>query len=355
MEDLPPYTTFGVSTIPSLLPTSDTVVKYQPVPMNMNNHHQVLKAISASNKSVASLTNILGTYLKSKLAKEVWRKPDGFPLQFRDSPQVLRKYIYVMHKLETLSGKVLNHHQDIQSEWMATLGPFRREIFAVLHNDNNVVRCFAKEIPESPLMLPKLDEYALGLRRGQYWHHRSARAIGDPMSLLSKVRTVILLCDNISMNQSGHGRSGSAPIVTQTGWSQAQRLLGEVAVQVSKYNLHGIDIHFLNQPSFYSGILAAHGVNEIFNTVHPCSVAYSIVGHRVSDILEGYISTLRYYRELMPLNLLVITDGSINDDTKVLRDISITLSNMGFLLINWVSHLFRSRRKTTARLQGLKW
>ena len=141
------------------------------------------------------------------------------------------------------------------------------------------------------------------------------------MSLLSKVRTVILLCDNISMNQSSHGRSGSAPIVTQTGWSQAQRLLGEVAPQVSKYNPHGIDIHFLNQPTFYSGIHAAHGVNEIFNTVHPCTVAYSMVGHRVSDILDGYISTLRYYRDLMPLNLLVITDGSINDEQSLTQGI----------------------------------
>src|SRR5271169_4061740 len=184
-DELPPYSAFGGSNVPSLLPTSDTMVNYQDVPMDVSNSYYTLKAISASNKSVSSLTNIVGTYLKRKTVKEAWRKPDGLPLQFRYSRPVLRKYVYIMHKLETISGQVLHRHQDIRNEWETALGPFRRQIFAELYNDNNVVRCFAKEIPESPLTLPRLDEYSSGLKRGQYWHHPSAQATTDPLSLLA--------------------------------------------------------------------------------------------------------------------------------------------------------------------------
>ena len=233
-----------------------------------------------------------------------------------------------MHKLETLSRKVLTQHQEIRTEWENAVGPFRREIFVELYNANNVVRCFATEIPESPLTLPKLDDYALGLKQGQYWYHQSASAKRDPLSLLTKVRTVILLTDNNSMRFSGHVSSRSSRPDSSPGWSQARQLLAEVAPKVSEYNRHGIDIHFLNRPTFYAGIHTASEIGEVFDSVIPRSGTYTLTGHKISDILDGYMSTLRYYRDLMPLNLLVITAGRTDDEATLIVGIEDHLSQV---------------------------
>ena len=329
-DELPPYSAYGGSNIPALLPASETVVTYQAVPMDVRNCRHTLKAISTSNKSVSTLINILGTYVNRKTTKETWLIPDGVPFHLRYSRPSLRKYVYIMHKLETLSGKVLNHYQVIQTEWEEALGLFRRQVFAELYNDNNVVRCFATEIPESPLTLPTLDEYALGLRHGQYWYQRSGLRSADPLSLLSKVRTVILLNDNISMTSTPAFPNNPSQMVSsaKTGWSQAHHLLAEVAPKVSKYNRRGIDIHFVNQPAFYAGVHTAPEVNEVFNTVTPCTTTYNILSLKLVKILDGYISTLYYYRNLLPLNLLVITNITPDHEESLMTGIEERLSHV---------------------------
>src|SRR5271155_5643753 len=90
-EPLPTYSAYGFN-IPALLPQSEMVVNYQTVPMDVRNCRHTLKAIAASNKSVPSLINILGTYVNGKAAKEAWLTPDGIPLQFCYSRPTLRRY-----------------------------------------------------------------------------------------------------------------------------------------------------------------------------------------------------------------------------------------------------------------------
>jgi hypothetical protein len=73
-----------------------------------------------------------------------------------------------------------------------------------------------------------------------------------------------------------------------------------------------LTFNFLNRQSFYTGLQ-----NE-FDVIQPFDQWGSIngtpTGQRFNDILDGYMSTLRFYRDLMTLNLLVITDGESNDE-----------------------------------------
>ena len=231
-------------------------------------------------------------------------------------------YNHLMHKLETLSGKVTFDKGIESGDWESVFSLYRRQVFAELYNTNKIVRCFAKEFPGGPLTLPKLDDYALGIKRGRYYH-APTQLNGRPDStsaalrLLNKVRTVILLDDSSSMALPGHSSwNFDENVTTETRWDQAIRMLSGIAPIVSQYNSHGIDLHFLNRSTFYTGL---HTEAEVIEAFHAGRPNYTTpTGQRVNDILDGYMSTLRYYRDLMPLNLIVITDG-MADDPNLLR------------------------------------
>ena len=98
----------------------------------------------------------------------------------------------------------------------------------------------------------------------------------------------------------------------ESRWDQARRVLADVAPKVSEYNHHGIDLHFLNRRTFHTGLHTSAEVLEAFAAGGPDGG--TMTGHRINDILDGYMSTLRYCRGLLPLNLLIITDGEASDE-----------------------------------------
>jgi hypothetical protein len=220
-----------------------------------------------------------------------------------------------MDKLESLSSDYISKHKSAPSAWKAALGPHRRHIFATLYNSNELVRAFCAEINGGPLMLPELDTYALGHTLTSF---NFTRAMSRPPALnagygvLSQVRTVILVDDSGSMSEPGHQSWGFRGRGTETRWMQARNMLSDLAPFVASYNPQGIDLHFLNRVPFYGGLKTAASVQAAFNSDYPSNGTPT--GQRVNDILDAYMCCLRHYRKLLPLNLIVITDGEAQDE-----------------------------------------
>lgn len=280
--------------------------------MPVNDHQHAVKAIFSSNGSVSSLTNIIGTYLMRKRENEESRQYRGnIGGIYRHSQPEVQMYNHVMHKLETLSSIVVQRKPSLRDNWEAAIGPYRRQAFLDLYSANEVVRCFAKEMPNGPSTLPILDDYALGIGKRKSFPSSNSRS-SNPSALLAKVRTIVLMDDSGSMIENGHiAWSADYAYSREKRWDQARRMLSNLAPLVSKYSEYGIDLHFLNRRSFYTGLRTHSEVLEAFDAGYPNDATPT--GQRVNDILDGYMSTLRYHRDLMPLNLLVITDGEAND------------------------------------------
>jgi len=130
--------------------------------------------------------------------------------------------------------------------------------------------------------------------------------------LMIKVRTVILIDDSGSMTEPGHQSWGFSSGRTESRWTQARNMLADLAPFVASYNPQGIDLHFLNRIPFYGGLKTSAAVQAAFDSDYPSNGTPT--GQRVNDILDAYMCCLRHYRNLLPLNLIVITDGEANDE-----------------------------------------
>jgi len=269
------------------------------------------------------MMNVLGGYLEKKEQDESSRNEQGIYGIYARSHPSIQFYNHVMHKLETLSAEVLNHiHQKHRDDWVHALGPFRRQMFGELYNQNHLVRAFAREIQGFPQRLPDLDGWALGEKTYSAFSGMSGRLaiqprnVSAPLELLRRVRTVILVDDSGSMYGDGHtswadGGSTVAYGNRESRWQQARRILASVAPQIAQYSPLGLDIHFLNRPNFYVNLRTSAEVEHAFDEGSPNNGTPT--GQRMNDILDAYMSTLRYERSLMPLNLMVITDGEAED------------------------------------------
>ena len=218
--------------------------------MHVHNCRHVVKAIFASNQSILSLTNILGSYLTYKINNEKHRPPHLFegPYRIHCRPEV-QNYNHLMTKLEALSGVVLNDKRSVREDWEKALGPYRRQAFAELCDNNEIARCFAKELPDGPLSLPRLSDYALGIAKKLHYMPPNIRILylSAPLAVLSKVRTVILLDDSGSMTLQSDLPLYGDDISLESRWDQARRIIASMAPKVTQYSRHGIDLHFLNQ------------------------------------------------------------------------------------------------------------
>jgi hypothetical protein len=309
------YSTDPADTIYATLPRFSTAVPYEPVPIQVHNFRRVVKAIFASHQSVRSLTNILGSYLTCKVNNQKHYQEHLFEGPYRlYSKLEVQEYDYLMTKLEVLSGVVLHYKRLPRDDWEKALSPYRRQIFAEVCRNNEIVRCFANELPDGPLSMPQqLCNYTLGIAKKPR-HEPPNIPILDPstpLSVLSKVRTVILLDDSKSMTLQSPSPLYVDNIPVQSHWDQARRIIERIAPKVAQHGGRGIDLHFLNQATFYSRLRTTTDVQEAFNSVAPENGTPT--GGRVNDILDAYMCTLRYHRNLIPLNLLIFTDGEAND------------------------------------------
>lgn len=304
--------------------SSDIInVRFTPVSLHGDDQHHTVKAIhKVGGRDRAQIGAIVGTYLQKKRIHEQNRLQNHLHFQSsnRSTPSVAL-FDDLMDKLESLSRAVLTEHRhtlDAQT-WTDVIHPHRRAIFAELYNNNPDVRGFCSGLEGGPTAFPLLDEWALGTRRHDLSFQRAGRR-GPNWSvareLLSQVRTVILLDDSGSMAASGHMSSGSGDYAygrDKSRWDQARDLLAGIAPLVSKYSRYGIDIHFLNRANPFHGLHTTHDVLQAFRVVGPGGGTPT--GRRVNEILDAYMCALRYNRSIMPLNLIVITDGEAQDES----------------------------------------
>jgi hypothetical protein len=294
---------------PTRLNLRDFMVQFETWTKKVDTHHQALKALSHSSHSVSELSAIMGTYLAAKSA-------NGSHIYGVSAarPEV-KEYYHMMDKLEKLSADYVAKHKSSAHAWKTAVGPYRRQVFGQLYNDNELVRGFAQEMRGGPLVLPELDSYSLGTKLTSFNFARPPvrnANLRASLSVLAQIHTVILVDDSYSMTESGHLSWGSVANRADTRWNQARNLLSAIAPLIAAENPHGMDLHFLNRVPFYSGLRTARAVQLAFDSDVPSNGTPT--GARVNDILDAYVATLRYYRLLMPLNLIVITDGEAQDE-----------------------------------------
>ena len=299
---------------PSYLHPIDTMVKYDPVSAKADTHHHALKSLNGSSQAPEVLTAILGSYLASKHAHE-GNHTMSTTGTYRHARPEIQSYCYTMDKMESLSVDFISKHKTVPPAWLSAMGPHRRHIFATLYNSNEIVRTFCSDLSGGPLALPELDSYALGKTLSNFNFARaSTRApnINTSLSILSQVRTVILIDDSGSMIEPGHQSWGYNLRRTESRWMQARNLLSSLAPLIAMHNSHGFDLHFLNRVPFYSGLRTSAAVEAAFDSDSPNNGTPT--GQAVNDILDAYMCTLRHYRKVLPLNLIVITDGEAQDE-----------------------------------------
>jgi len=123
---------------------------------------------------------------------------------------------------------------------------------------------------------------------------------------------VLLIDDSGSMLEQGSDGWGGNWQSGAPRWDQVRELLSDLAPTITHYDPQGIDLHFLNHQNAQQGLQSAQEVHEIFSRVRPRGG--TPLGLRINTILDGYMSILRYERDLKPLNLVVITDGKASDE-----------------------------------------
>ena len=136
----------------------------------------------------------------------------------------------------------------------------------------------------------------------------SGRRPDPAIPLLSQVHTVLLIDDSGSMANPSNARWGPRG----SRWDQVRDLLRDLAPIITQYDPQGIDLHFLNHSNAQQGLQSSQDVQDIFSRVRPGGG--TPLGMRINTILDAYMSSLRYERDLKPLNLVVITDGKAGDE-----------------------------------------
>ncbi|DBA70091.1 TPA: hypothetical protein ACH3X2_012254 [Trebouxia sp. C0005] len=292
-------------------------VCFVPFSQPLTTHRQALSAVLHGYPDLEALQSIIGTYFQSKHRNnliQISRSCCGLG-EYAFSRPDIRLFNHVMHKLESLSASVISSEPDLRRTWVQAVNPFRRQLFNALYMSNHCVQAFAGGLPGGRLELPRMDDWTLGV-----WQDNSvinsAPVSGsrlDPSRpLLSQVHTVLLIDDSESMLERGSGGWGGNGQSGATRWDQVRELLCDLAPTITHYDPQGIDLHFLNHQNAQQGLQSAQQVHDIFSRVRPWGG--TPLGLQINTILDGYMSSLRYERDLKPLNLVVITDGKAGDE-----------------------------------------
>ncbi len=281
---------------PASQPTDLTSqVYFAPLLQPLVTCSQACEAALQCEPQLSSLQSVIGTYLESKHKSAL----TAHAVCCYSTKQT-RIYNHVMHKLETLSAQVLTSKPSLKPLWMQAINPFRRQLFGTLYASNRYVQAFAGGLPNGRLGLPSMDDWSLG-------HPNNTIPTFAPLNpnrpLLSQVHTALLANDGAAMNQPSSVNRADAG----SCWHQADMLMHELVPIVTHYDPQGVDLHFLNHRNLRQGLQTSQDVQAVFSRIRPTGGAP--VGKYVQAILDGYLSTLRYERNLKPLNLVVTTAG----------------------------------------------
>ena len=130
----------------------------------------------------------------------------------------------------------------------------------------------------------------------------------DSCAYLTRFQTVVLVDDSSSM---------SGP-----RWQQASDLLADMTKVVATFNPNGLEIHFLTHADIYvKNVTTPELLRELFAMVRPAG-DFSSIATLLDRELSKYISSYRRNSKLRRLNLLVLTNGILDDEDEILEVIS---------------------------------
>lgn len=139
---------------------------------------------------------------------------------------------------------------------------------------------------------------------------RRRPSIEDPLELLRRYDTVIIVDDSTSMD---------GPL-----WFEARDALAGIAEVAARYDLDGIDVHFLNNPIVGRGLRNGAEVKQLFDQTAPYGITPT--GEKLEELLLEYLLKLEdakaaqlggdagALKRVKPVSFLVITDGAATDD-----------------------------------------
>ncbi|KNE89696.1 hypothetical protein, variant [Puccinia striiformis f. sp. tritici PST-78] len=140
----------------------------------------------------------------------------------------------------------------------------------------------------------------------QSTHHHHSRPSGgeDPLAILARYDTVLLIDDSASMS-------------TQNRWNEAAVAVAGLADTLVQYDNDGIDVYFMNSVEHLRNAVSAKEISMLFQRVQPVGRS-TPTDVRVEELLGIYLDRLEAGRAnnlpaLKPLNLIVITDGEADD------------------------------------------
>ncbi len=295
------------STAPATCPSQS--VSFLPFPQPLTTCSQAVSAVLHCETQVSSFQSVIGTYLQSKQQSAlVHATKKQLRTEYVYSMSTIRVYNHVMHKLENLSAQVLDRRPAVRQLWSHAVNPFRRQLFNTLYANHRYVQAFAGGLPGGRLELPRMDNWSLGLWTSPNYEADRPSTLDLSRPALSQVHTVLLIDDSISMTERGIPSWGSG----SSRWHQVGGLISDLAPIVTQYDPQGMDMHFLNHRNSQQGLRSSEDVQAIFSRVRPTGGAP--LGRCVCTILGAYMATLRYERNLKPLNLVIITDGKVDDE-----------------------------------------
>ncbi|TPX54014.1 hypothetical protein CcCBS67573_g09629, partial [Chytriomyces confervae] len=109
------------------------------------------------------------------------------------------------------------------------------------------------------------------------------------------------------------GRRETAVALTGSSrWVHVRSLLSHMTQTIAQHDPRGVDLLFLNNHSVHSGIRHGEWIQAVFDNVAP-PTGGTPTGRTMHEILDAYMSTLRYDSTFKALNIVVFTDGKAND------------------------------------------
>jgi len=126
----------------------------------------------------------------------------------------------------------------------------------------------------------------------------------DPLAILARYDTILLIDDSASMNQQGR-------------WNEAATAVAGLADTLVRYDNDGIDVYFMNSVEHIRNATSAADVSRLFQRVQPIGRS-TPTDVRVEELLSIYLDRLEVGKAsnlppIKPLNLIVITDGEADD------------------------------------------
>ncbi|WAR63300.1 hypothetical protein PtB15_18B383 [Puccinia triticina] len=126
----------------------------------------------------------------------------------------------------------------------------------------------------------------------------------DPLAILARYDTVLLIDDSASMSLQGR-------------WSEAAAAVAGLADTLVRYDNDGIDVYFMNSVEHLRNATSAADVTALFRRVQPVGRS-TPTDVRIEELLGIYLERLEVGKAsglpaIKPLNLLVITDGEADD------------------------------------------